>query len=77
MKKAKDELKGYIRAAAKGGRADTAVDSGLIGISKLDKIRSVVRKERLNQVHDQSQMRDLQMSLVNDYLNSYTDKLQV
>ena len=48
MKKAKDELKGYIRAAAKGGRADTAVDSGLIGISKLDKIRSVVRKERLN-----------------------------
>lgn len=48
MKKAKDELKGYIRAAAKGGRADTAVDAGLIGISKLDKIRSVVRKERLN-----------------------------
>lgn len=47
-----------------------------MGMYKLDNIRSHVSKDKLAGLNE-SGMRNLQMTLLNNYLNGYTDRLSL
>lgn len=61
-----------MSAMSHGGKSDD-VDAGKMGLYKLSEVRS----QTLECPQNEKQMRSLQMSLVNNYLNGYTSKLSL
>jgi hypothetical protein len=75
MKKVEKELKGYIRSSKFGGRENAKEDTQRVGNAKLSALRNMVTEERVSTAHTAEDKQDIQMVLVNKYINGYMDKL--
>lgn len=72
----KQELKQLMNAAAKGGKSDPSSENARMGQYKLNDLRQKTYKENIKGLDDQGR-RNLQMSLINDYLSGYSGKLSL